>query len=228
MGCTATGSTVQRQSFGVLVSESACVQRFSPQAKYPGRTPPVSLDESTLTGCRGFAGVAKTLAAEPVAIGHSMGGFLVKKYLEKHSAPAGVLSPPCLQAGRGGLHRAYTPSSSGARGESIEQGENTARPEHATCGAPELLLSRHFGGGRCTLHRSSRGGACRSFGTGQGWRRRWLNTTMPYSQWSASTAVCDRLGQIGAIGVSENRLSPTVFRAGWPGCRSIRRDSGRR
>jgi pimeloyl-ACP methyl ester carboxylesterase len=38
-----------------------------------------------------IASVANGLPAEPVVIGHSMGGFLVQKYLEKHSAPAGVL-----------------------------------------------------------------------------------------------------------------------------------------
>lgn len=37
------------------------------------------------------ASVADSLPAAPVAIGHSMGGFVVQKYLEKHSAPAGVL-----------------------------------------------------------------------------------------------------------------------------------------
>jgi pimeloyl-ACP methyl ester carboxylesterase len=37
------------------------------------------------------ASVARRLPAEPVVVGHSMGGFVVQKYLEKHSAPAGVL-----------------------------------------------------------------------------------------------------------------------------------------
>jgi pimeloyl-ACP methyl ester carboxylesterase len=35
--------------------------------------------------------VANSLPAEPVVVGHSMGGFVVQKYLETHSAPAGVL-----------------------------------------------------------------------------------------------------------------------------------------
>jgi pimeloyl-ACP methyl ester carboxylesterase len=35
--------------------------------------------------------VASTLPTRPVAIGHSMGGFVVQKYLESHEAPAGVL-----------------------------------------------------------------------------------------------------------------------------------------
>jgi pimeloyl-ACP methyl ester carboxylesterase len=41
--------------------------------------------------------VAKTLPTPPVLIGHSMGGFIVQKFLERHSAPAGVLlaaAPP--------------------------------------------------------------------------------------------------------------------------------------
>ena len=35
--------------------------------------------------------VADSLPAPPVIIGHSMGGLIVQKYLEKHAAPAGVL-----------------------------------------------------------------------------------------------------------------------------------------
>ena len=35
--------------------------------------------------------VAETLPIPPVVIGHSMGGFVVQKYLESNSAPAGVL-----------------------------------------------------------------------------------------------------------------------------------------
>lgn len=41
--------------------------------------------------------VADRLPARPVVIGHSMGGFVVQKYLESHDAPAGVLlasAPP--------------------------------------------------------------------------------------------------------------------------------------
>jgi pimeloyl-ACP methyl ester carboxylesterase len=48
------------------------------------------------------ASVANTLPTPPVVIGHSMGGFVVQKYLEKHSAPAGVLvaTMPVSGAGR--------------------------------------------------------------------------------------------------------------------------------
>jgi pimeloyl-ACP methyl ester carboxylesterase len=43
------------------------------------------------------ASVAASLPTPPVVLGHSMGGFIVQKYLETHPAPAGVLlasSPP--------------------------------------------------------------------------------------------------------------------------------------
>jgi len=47
------------------------------------------------TSIRGFvadvAQVASDFANPPVVIGHSMGGFVVQKYLENHDAPAGVL-----------------------------------------------------------------------------------------------------------------------------------------
>jgi pimeloyl-ACP methyl ester carboxylesterase len=47
--------------------------------------------------------IAASLPTKPVVIGHSMGGFVVQKYLEKHSAPAGVLlaSVPVSGASRG-------------------------------------------------------------------------------------------------------------------------------
>jgi pimeloyl-ACP methyl ester carboxylesterase len=38
-----------------------------------------------------LAAVAGTLPAAPVLIGHSMGGFLVQRYLQTHAAPAAVL-----------------------------------------------------------------------------------------------------------------------------------------
>lgn len=41
--------------------------------------------------------VAKTIVPQPILIGHSMGGFIVQKYLENNDAPAGVLlasAPP--------------------------------------------------------------------------------------------------------------------------------------
>src|SRR5689334_21689860 len=37
------------------------------------------------------ASVARQLPAPPIVIGHSLGGFVVQKYLEEHTAPAAVL-----------------------------------------------------------------------------------------------------------------------------------------
>jgi hypothetical protein len=48
--------------------------------------------------------VADSLPTRPVVIGHSMGGFVVQKYLESHDAPAGVLMasmPPQGSLGSG-------------------------------------------------------------------------------------------------------------------------------
>ncbi len=48
--------------------------------------------------------VADSLTTRPVVIGHSMGGFIVQKYLESHDAPAGVLMtsmPPQGNLGSG-------------------------------------------------------------------------------------------------------------------------------
>lgn len=51
--------------------------------------------------------VVKTLAAPPVLIGHSMGGFVVQKYLERHPMPGAVLTcsvpPQGLMASAVGL-----------------------------------------------------------------------------------------------------------------------------
>src|SRR5262249_46583685 len=52
--------------------------------------------------------VVTSLPAPPVMIGHSVGGFIVQKYLESHDAPAGVLlgsTPP--RGGRAGTVRAF-------------------------------------------------------------------------------------------------------------------------
>ena len=48
--------------------------------------------------------IADSLPRRPVVIGHSMGGFIVQKYLESHDAPAGVLmasTPPRGYLGSG-------------------------------------------------------------------------------------------------------------------------------
>ncbi len=43
--------------------------------------------------------VAAELPGEPVVIGHSLGGFIVQKYLERHEAPAAVLVAPAPAVG---------------------------------------------------------------------------------------------------------------------------------
>src|ERR1700739_406364 len=43
--------------------------------------------------------VADKLPSRPVVIGHSMGGFVVQKYLEHYDAPAGVLLAPIPSSG---------------------------------------------------------------------------------------------------------------------------------
>lgn len=48
------------------------------------------------------ASVVETLPAAPIMVGHSMGGFVVQKYLEAHDSPAGILlasTPPRGQLG---------------------------------------------------------------------------------------------------------------------------------
>ncbi len=47
--------------------------------------------------------VANSLPTQPVVIGHSLGGFVVQKYLEAHDAPAGVLIASVPTRGVGGF-----------------------------------------------------------------------------------------------------------------------------
>jgi pimeloyl-ACP methyl ester carboxylesterase len=47
--------------------------------------------------------VARGLPTRPVVIGHSMGGFVVQKYLETYDAPAGVLVASIPPRGAGGF-----------------------------------------------------------------------------------------------------------------------------
>jgi len=54
-----------------------------------------------------IAQVAKTLPSPPVIVGHSMGGYVVQKYLETHSAAAGVLLASIPVSGISGFGRRY-------------------------------------------------------------------------------------------------------------------------
>ena len=72
------------------------------------------------------ASVAGSLPRRPVLIGHSMGGFVVQKYLESHDAPAAVLlaSVPPAGIARFLLHRfklyPWRTARSLARGKSLQ------------------------------------------------------------------------------------------------------------
>lgn len=52
--------------------------------------------------------VAATLPTTPVLIGHSMGGFIVQKYLETHQAPAAVLLASAPQRGSSAFNMRLT------------------------------------------------------------------------------------------------------------------------
>jgi pimeloyl-ACP methyl ester carboxylesterase len=54
------------------------------------------------------ASVADSLPIRPVVIGHSMGGYVVQKYLESHDAPAGVLVASVPARGIAGFLLRYT------------------------------------------------------------------------------------------------------------------------
>lgn len=54
------------------------------------------------------ASIADRLPAPPVVIGHSMGGFIVQKYLESHEAPAAVLMGSVPPSGSSRQIRRFT------------------------------------------------------------------------------------------------------------------------
>jgi pimeloyl-ACP methyl ester carboxylesterase len=97
------------------------------------------------------ASVASSLPAEPVVIGHSMGGLVVQKYLEKHSAPAGVLlaSMPVSGAGRAlvrimGRHPLRSARAS-LRGKSLRalNTPQAARENFYSVSTPEADIARY-------------------------------------------------------------------------------------
>lgn len=59
------------------------------------------------------ASVAAELERPPVLIGHSMGGFVVQKYLERHAAAGAVLLAPVPASGLGGLGMAMAVNNPG-------------------------------------------------------------------------------------------------------------------
>lgn len=70
-----------------------------------GNSPAVKLRACSIADyVEDVALVADSLPEKPVVIGHSLGGFVVQKYLESHDAPAGVLlasMPPQGNLGSG-------------------------------------------------------------------------------------------------------------------------------
>lgn len=59
---------------------------------HAGSSSPGSLNSCTIADyVDDVAAAAAQLGSTPVVVGHSMGGFVTQKYLEKHHAPAGVL-----------------------------------------------------------------------------------------------------------------------------------------
>jgi non-heme chloroperoxidase len=68
---------------------TACAMSLSGHGASPGRK---HLDSFSIGDyVNDVATIAATLPAPPVLIGHSMGGFVVQKYLEDHTAPGAVL-----------------------------------------------------------------------------------------------------------------------------------------
>ena len=66
----------------------------------PTTKPPTALSISDYVN--DVVSVAGTLPVCPVVVGHSMGGFVVQKYLESHAAPAAVLVASAPPHGGGG------------------------------------------------------------------------------------------------------------------------------
>jgi pimeloyl-ACP methyl ester carboxylesterase len=76
-------------SFFAEAGYAAYAVSLSGHGKSPGRN---HLDSFSISDyVRDVATVAALLPAPPILIGHSMGGFVVQKYLEEHRAPGAVL-----------------------------------------------------------------------------------------------------------------------------------------
>src|SRR5262245_59711385 len=97
------------------------------------------------------ASVAERLPAAPVVIGHSMGGWVVQKYLEKHSAPAAVLlaSVPVTGGARGlsrvAARRPFSFARAALTGKSLRalRTPDAVRESFYTAGTPETDVARY-------------------------------------------------------------------------------------
>lgn len=98
------------------------------------------------------AAVTATLPAPPVLIGHSMGGYVVQKYLERNSAPGAVLMASVPVSGTSGFSVRYTrrnPRAALRTVLTIDAGYLVGTPELAadtffSSDLPARELSRHF------------------------------------------------------------------------------------
>lgn len=86
-----------------------------------------------------LAAVAAALPTPPVLIGHSMGGYVVQKYLETHDAPGAVLLASIPTRGTSGFTLRYTRRHPRAAFRAIL----TADPGHLV-GTPELAADTFF------------------------------------------------------------------------------------
>lgn len=95
--------------------------------------------------------VAKSLPMRPVVIGHSMGGFVVQKYLESADAPAGVLIASAPQRGSLGFTLRLTRRHPWLITKGLITGNallavgtpELARESFFSAGAPESDVVRH-------------------------------------------------------------------------------------
>jgi pimeloyl-ACP methyl ester carboxylesterase len=70
--------------------------------------------------------VADSLTTRPVVIGHSMGGFVVQKYLESHDAPAAVLVASAPPRGVAGLFLRYAKQHPWRFAQALIKGKSSA------------------------------------------------------------------------------------------------------
>jgi pimeloyl-ACP methyl ester carboxylesterase len=83
--------------------------------------------------------VAERLPTPPVVIGHSMGGFVVQKYLETHQAPAGVLLASIPSWGIGPFLMRWTKRQPWAMTRALLTGKSLQ-----IFGSPEIVREKFF------------------------------------------------------------------------------------
>ncbi|MEH3142372.1 MAG: alpha/beta fold hydrolase [Mycobacterium kyogaense] len=89
------------------------------------------------------AAVAGDLGTPPVLIGHSMGGFVVQKYLETHDAPAAVLMASMPPAGLPAFGSALVAAAPLALREDVGDASDAALRQYSRAGTGAILLAAH-------------------------------------------------------------------------------------